>query len=55
VVVLTSSVEDKDRLAAYDNFANSYVQKPVDYEQFVPATRQLGLYWMVLNVGATDR
>jgi two-component system response regulator len=52
---LTSSMEDKDRLAAYDHFANSYVQKPADYEQFVPATRQLRLYWMVLNVGPTDR
>lgn len=51
VVVLTSSTEDRDRFAAYDHHANSYVQKPVDYEQFVPATRQLGLYWMVLNVG----
>lgn len=50
VVVLTSSVEDKDRLAAYSNFANSYVQKPVNYDEFVAAARQLGLYWMVLNV-----
>ena len=52
VVVLTSSTEDKDRLAAYHNHANSYVQKPVDYDQFVGAARQLGLYWMVLNVPA---
>jgi len=50
VVVLTSSTEDKDRLAAYDQYANSYVQKPVDYDQFVAGARQLGLYWMVLNV-----
>jgi two-component system response regulator len=50
VVVLTSSVEDKDRFAAYSNFANSYVQKPVNYDDFVSAARQLGLYWMVLNV-----
>jgi two-component system response regulator len=50
VVILTSSVEDKDRLAAYSNFANSYVQKPVNYDEFVAAARQLGLYWMVLNV-----
>lgn len=53
VVVLTSSTEDKDRMAAYHNHANSYVQKPVDYDQFVNAARQLGLYWMVLNVPAT--
>ncbi len=52
VVVLTSSTEDKDRMAAYHNHANSYVQKPVDYDQFVGAARQLGLYWMVLNVPA---
>lgn len=50
VVILTSSTEDRDRLAAYDEHANSYVQKPVDYDQFVAAARQLGLYWMVLNV-----
>ena len=50
VVVLTSSTEDRDRIAAYDQYANSYVQKPVDYDEFVTAARQLGLYWMVLNV-----
>ena len=49
VVVLTSSNEDKDRLDAYTHFANSYVIKPVDYDQFVTAAAQLGLYWMVLN------
>jgi two-component system response regulator len=50
VVILTSSREDKDRLAAYEHHVNSYVQKPVDYDAFVTAARQLGLYWMVLNV-----
>ncbi len=49
VVVLTSSTEDRDRLAAYTHHANSYVQKPVDYEEFVRAAGQLGLYWIVLN------
>jgi two-component system, response regulator len=49
VVVLTSSNEDKDRLSAYTHFANSYVIKPVDYDQFVTAASQLGLYWLVLN------
>jgi two-component system response regulator len=49
VVILTSSNEDNDRLSAYDHFANSYVIKPVDYDQFVAAALQLGLYWMVLN------
>jgi two-component system response regulator len=50
VVVLTSSREDKDRLGAYENHANSYVQKPVNYDTFVVAAHQLGLYWTVLNV-----
>jgi two-component system, response regulator len=49
VVILTSSDESKDRLAAYKQFANSYVRKPVDYDQFVAAARDLGLYWLVLN------
>lgn len=49
VVVLTSSNEDRDRLGAYDHFANSYVLKPVDYEKFVSAATQLSLYWTVLN------
>ena len=49
IIILTSSNEDKDRLGAYDHFANSYVIKPGDYDQFVTAARQLSLYWMVLN------
>ena len=49
VVILTSSNEDKDRLRAYSHHANSYVVKPVDYDQFVTAAAQLGLYWMLLN------
>ena len=50
VVVLTSSTEEQDRMQAYRHHANSYVQKPVDYDQFVAAARQLGLYWTVLNI-----
>jgi two-component system response regulator len=50
VVILTSSAEDQDRVAAYDNHVNSYVRKPVDYDEFVAATRQLGLYWSVVNM-----
>jgi two-component system response regulator len=50
VVILTSSNHDKDRRGAYNHFANSYVLKPVGFEQFVGAVRLLGLYWMVLNV-----
>ena len=49
IVILTSSREDRDRLEGYTHGANSYIQKPVDFEQFVDAIRQLGLYWLVLN------
>jgi two-component system response regulator len=50
VVMLTSSDHDRDRLAAYNHRVNSYVRKPVDYDQFVDTTRQLGLYWIVYNL-----
>lgn len=49
VVVLTSSQQEEDVLAAYEGGANSYVRKPVDFTEFVNAARQLGLYWLVLN------
>jgi len=49
VVVLTSSDEEADRLAAYEHHANSYVRKPVDHDRFVEVTRQLGVYWVAVN------
>jgi two-component system response regulator len=52
VIILTSSGEEKDRLSAYTHFANSYVIKPLDYDQFVAATLQLSLYWTELNAPA---
>ena len=55
VVVLTTSNEDKDILSSYELGANSYIRKPVDFEQFIDAIRRLGLYWLVLNVPPTGR
>lgn len=49
VVILTSSKEDQDLIEGYSEGANSYVRKPVDFNQFLEAVKQLGLYWLVLN------
>lgn len=49
VVVLTTSTEQQDVISSYELGANAYVQKPVDFEDFVEATRQLGLFWLVIN------
>ncbi len=49
VVAMTSSAEDQDLVRCYELGVNSYVVKPLDFEQFITVTRQIGLYWMLLN------
>jgi two-component system, response regulator len=49
VVVLTSSREDRDIVESYNLGVNSYIVKPIDFEQFSESVRQLGLYWVLLN------
>ena len=54
VVVLTSSKEDSDVFESYRSGANSYVRKPIKFDEFSEAVRELGLYWLLLNINAPD-
>ncbi|MFB2839062.1 response regulator [Floridanema evergladense] len=49
VVILTTSTEQRDLVESYHLGCNSYIQKPVDYEQFLNVIQQLGMYWLVIN------
>jgi two-component system, response regulator len=55
VVILTTSNEEQDITQSYDLGANSYIRKPVDFNQFVDAIQYLGLYWLVMNESATPK
>jgi CheY-like chemotaxis protein len=55
VVIFTSSNEERDKLNSYELGANSYVCKPVDFEQFSDTVRQLALYWLLVNEPPTRR
>jgi two-component system, response regulator len=55
VVIMTSSSEERDMVEGYNLGVNSYIQKPVDFEQFRKTVKTLGLYWLVVNQSPIDR
>ena len=55
VVILTSSDEQKDRIKSYENGCNSFVQKPVDFAEFVETVARLGVYWLATNEPPPER
>jgi two-component system response regulator len=55
VVILTSSKEEQDLLQSYQTGANSYVRKPIDFNTFVEAVRNIGLYWLLINEPPPDK
>jgi CheY-like chemotaxis protein len=54
VVVLTSSLEERDIVESYSLGANAYVVKPVDYGEFLRAVKEIGLFWGVINAAPSD-
>ncbi|MBC8063651.1 MAG: response regulator [Chlorobia bacterium] len=55
IVILTSSDEERDILQSYSLGANSYIRKPVDFDEFIDAIKQLGLYWLTMNQSFKQR
>ena len=55
VVILTSSKEEKDLVESYDLGVNSYIRKPVDFDQFVETVRYIGYYWLLLNEAPAEK
>jgi two-component system response regulator len=53
VIIFTSSDEEEDMINSYGLGANSYIRKPVDFEHFLVAAKQLGLYWLAVNLTAS--